>query len=1155
MKKWLLSLILVILCLSPVLVFGEVISFSNLSGKKNVSISYSKPYSLIQETFSTSAQKSILFLVPSNTSLNITLNTSLSDNNEVILNLTNLRTSDSLSSKITSNTTFWYISSDNLSFGQYLLKITPANFSSNRNLSLYVYLHPQFSYLNFSNIKQNLYNKNLQNQTAHNISFYVDNTSENKIEIYLKVNQSTSDIELILYSPSGTIINQTTTTSGEATIAYNNQSNFPSGYWKLKINNTNQSTSYTYNLTISLFGTNISSLGNISSEVNTVETNFSWVFPEKEILPTEYYSKISIKNSTEVFSEVIRNTTKFAPTLYIESGDYVYVKSQTLYAGEENFSSSMDLYLNLNQTKNITLSICNRGNKNLTSLSEKNSTVFKKNNLYLNFSVILPSTPIPPNNCKNLTISIIKAPENQSYLGNFSGWILLNTSNALPYTDINITLNITVVNETSPELRLGNCTNNCYLNLGEQAQFALYPYYYDRKNLINLTNSSLNLTILGPINKTIILKKQTSLLYNNSTVSFNKTGSYLAKSISISKDGNKGSTSNLSFSVVNTLYFNVTTQNPIFDPNSEGLIKFKPLFKDLSEDPFNLTLSQGKITLTSLATENAKELSGNLVRIGNTNLWNLSFSVPKNFVGGKFTLKATVSDKHSNTGNLQTTIRVNNSYLIASSSGISSKLYLNETDKYKLTIWNYGLKQAKVNVSLHVCDKSYLDIIDDPGTTANIPVNPNSSITLNWTVKARKLKEDCEVYFTISGGAWWYNSSSYTTTKKYVDIVKSSSSSSSSSSSFTTQTDYKLYFTEPISNVIEIVQGLNKSISVEISNLGNNDVHDLYLKIEGLNSSWYSISPSTKTKLEAGKKKSFSIKFSIPTEATPKKYEFTLKAVSEEKTISKTFYLVVLKRPGIAIEGLPSEVSIVQGQKKSFKITIKNLGNVSLHNLSISLTGIKYTISPKGKLTLDGGEKGGYNITISTNDNEEIGTRIISVKVKGDENEITTSFKLTVLPSEETKKKIENQYKELLLEYNELYSKFTSLPLSKDDETYKNLTKLFSQANDSLQKVKDSLNKKDYISARNYLSSLQTSLDKIKESLSYIEKSGIKAWSILPYLLLFMAVGIAILLAYLYYTSTKPGYRIGKGYVFRREENLLDKLREWLNKVAKKIRK
>jgi len=230
MSRKLLPIILGMLCLSLIPTFSGIISFSGLSGKKNASISYSKPYFLIYKNFSTSEQKSFFLLIPSNVSLNFTLNQSLSGNEEVILNLTNLRTSSSLSGKITANDSFWYISFENLSFGQHLLKITPKNFSSNKNLSLKVYLYPRFAWLNFSEIREIFLNRTLKNGALEEFYFYVDNSSETKIKVSLEANQSTSDINLTLYFPNGAIANQTLATNGTAVLFYDNQSNFPAGY-------------------------------------------------------------------------------------------------------------------------------------------------------------------------------------------------------------------------------------------------------------------------------------------------------------------------------------------------------------------------------------------------------------------------------------------------------------------------------------------------------------------------------------------------------------------------------------------------------------------------------------------------------------------------------------------------------------------------------------------------------------------------------------------------------------------------------------------------------------------------------------------------------------------------------------------------------------
>ena len=131
---------------------------------------------------------------------------------------------------------------------------------------------------------------------------------------------------------------------------------------------------------------------------------------------------------------------------------------------------------------------------------------------------------------------------------------------------------------------------------------------------------------------------------------------------------------------------------------------------------------------------------------------------------------------------------------------------MNETEKYWITIRNYGLIAANVNVSLHVCSESYLEIIGD--SEENATVNPNSSKTLTWEVKAKKEKEDCKVWFEISGGAWWPNLSSYKIERE-VDILKEEKEENGGNQP---QPEYRLYFTKPVSNEIEVVQGLNKTI-------------------------------------------------------------------------------------------------------------------------------------------------------------------------------------------------------------------------------------------------------------------------------------------------------------------------------------------------------
>ncbi len=106
-----------------------------------------------------------------------------------------------------------------------------------------------------------------------------------------------------------------------------------------------------------------------------------------------------------------------------------------------------------------------------------------------------------------------------------------------------------------------------------------------------------------------------------------------------------------------------------------------------------------------------------------------------------------------------------------------------------------------------------------------------------------------------------------------------------------------------VPGTLEIIQGNSSSGNVTIKNIGNATLANITLSISGIESSWYSISPTKITSLIVGNSSTFSIAFSIPQTAGVKNYSviFTVAAPG-----------VSSKSASITLKILPSTNTIAQ---------------------------------------------------------------------------------------------------------------------------------------------------------------------------------------------------------------------------------------------------
>ena len=229
-----------------------------------------------------SNQTAFTFIVPFSSNLTANLTWTNSTNN-LTLNLTNLRTGENFENTSGGgNFLIIDLNATQVKYGIWRATVFGENVSGNETFNLTIkFLDNRFK-TNFTDVKHKFENKEISNNTIQNWSFYVDNNSVVSINVSFTSN-ATNEIKLSLYN-STDLINSTNTEDGNASIF---TTNISEGYWVVLINNTNDTTSFSYNLTIHLSGNNITKLGNLTNKSSSV-VYFKLTSPENKVVDGNY---------------------------------------------------------------------------------------------------------------------------------------------------------------------------------------------------------------------------------------------------------------------------------------------------------------------------------------------------------------------------------------------------------------------------------------------------------------------------------------------------------------------------------------------------------------------------------------------------------------------------------------------------------------------------------------------------------------------------------------------------------------------------------------------------------------------------------------------------------------------------------------------------
>ncbi len=1162
-KEVFLLLFLAILLINPVFSALNVTSSSPISlnvsspasssfnistnTTENVSLSTGNNYLVYgwnNQTISNRSYSNLTFIIPRSSNLTANLSWTNSSNN-LTINLTNLRNqSQTYFNSSGSESQIIRLGANNVSYGVWKASIFGENVStSDETFNLTIKLLDNRFKINFIDINHKFENKTIGNNTEKNWSFYVDNNSVNSIDISLLSNAE-NYINLSLYNPTNDLINSTNTSSGTATISVSTE--ITEGNWTVKINNTNPSANFTYNLTIHLNGSNITEIGDITSESRSI-VNFKLTSPTTKVVDGNYNSVIKINANESVF-DLGLNINLSAPILKLRPNwtDNYYIGDQSLESGEtETYSTTRNLFINLNQTKSLIFVINNSGSEvleNLTNLTSDSSNSLEIKNLNLT------ETNVPGGDTSLLNLTVLG-----NNTGNYSGWVYLNSSNAQPYPYLNLSLDINVTNQTLP--RLNKINRVYYLESDNSTQINFSVYFFDNQTVDTVWNSSYNLTLVNSTNNSQVLQNltfdvseglfsgqvdTTNLIEGkNYTIIYNPTNNILLDNANNTVD------INLTFELLNNLNLNVIS-------DLSSIVKTHPFDFEVNVSKLG-NLSANNVTVCLELPENIinTNSTNNCTLIGNINnttsnstTWHLNGTTK-----GDYTINITTysaDGRFNKTKEQNVVVRYGNLVAYLGEDTPDSK-QVNSSFKVYVKIENDGTWPAS-NVDVNVIvanEEKSTDCSSKTITNNSYSICESDSFSFSST-------GDKNIYVNLTGvrnstcnggdcGAWWKSG-------KIGDITITSPSGDGEDGDGGNLTNYDLSFEKPTSSTLTINQGESTDLDIKIKNTGDGKLNGLSLKLIGLNSSYYSITPTTERDLDVGSTLDFDVNFSIPEDFEAKDYSLTLKAISDEKNKTKSITLTVYK---LSIELINlTNVTITQGEQLTKKFKIKNTGERKLHNLYLELSGI--TIIPSAKINLSKNTEKEYEINFSISKNEEIGVKEKTLRIISDEKDFPKALKLTIKPCEQEKENINNQYLELLAKYENLTK---SLEDAKNQG--KNISSLEQQAsslNNSLTKIKDCIERGDYIEAKSEIESATSTYSSLSTGLQEEDIQSEEGNLFLIVIITLVIVLLGVILAYTYIIPKKRAY-IKKIYKFEGGSSFADKIRTILNSVLNPLMK
>lgn len=495
-------------------------------------------------------------------------------------------------------------------------------------------------------------------------------------------------------------------------------------------------------------------------------------------------------------------------------------KSTILLGENIGWNRTLVLNITVNNTGNAAINFNTRGNStslNLTGTPSK----------FMDFEVQAPTGALGAGSSAVMNITItIDTSETTNSQGIYEGYVFLNATDAHPYQGFNLTLQVNLTRELNVFVRsaVTQDNDNEIENISDSQNFTVSAevFYKNSTELTHLQNASGNFTVaLVEGNTSVRIPGGTFTLYNstsNNPLFRTDTGRYELNASWIANSSVPGG------------YYNVSLGAQEFAGGQTN-------FGNISNSTImvnNSGLWLQAVTSTSISVSDASVTSFNFT------VKNLGLIKPNGFINAtgvsSSTASITANDSASScrdaaTGNAFTFSRGDDAKTI-STAGTETCWFRFKIDPDNVT----ATKTATMTVSVGGSDGTFNTL----------------SVSLTVTDSNKAADDDDDGGGGAGGGA---------------DEDTAAEDEEAAADIFNI-TDYP-------SNV-EIVQGSNKSVTVTVQNIGDEDQDDVALAVTGVDSSWVTITPSD-VNLAVDDTQDYAVDYIVPATAEIKVYDITYK--------------------------------------------------------------------------------------------------------------------------------------------------------------------------------------------------------------------------------------------------------------------------------------
>jgi len=272
-------------------------------------------------------------------------------------------------------------------------------------------------------------------------------------------------------------------------------------------------------------------------------------------------------------------------------------------------------------------------------------------------------------------------------------------------------------------------------------------------------------------------------------------------------------------------------------------------------------------------------------------------------------------------------------------------------------------------------------------------------------------------------------------------------------------------------------------------------------------------------------------------------------------TIKNTLILKQKPSANISFLQAPTLSEIVQNSTTTYEIKVKNAGSVN-QDVAFDVEGIDkswYSLD-KTSTTISIGSTATFSVTFKIGE-FDVKDYPGKFNAKGTNSTISQDFTLRVLPSNETKAKINDTIALYKLDASKLENRFAELKAKiNNTETIEQKT---TELNTAVKQAEDYANSNNYFQAQQTLETIKALIGEVENLLKAAETGGIKGevpstiWLIVIGVIIVIVVGI---LAFLFWPVRK-GYEPETGYVYgggEEKRGLLENLKNFISKFKRK---